>query len=237
MNAMEPKSVHTYLESYAKDVYAYDVDVRITDFPASADRQWLYYFSLQVNFAGHDEWSHGGFQWSGTQEFQDNNNKGVNWGGGSDWAGYGGIGVNNTPFTWECDRWYRYRVWRVDDDPEGYHRWLFAVMDYTTKIEHQYGTVRTKSHTIASAVVFTETGYGVQCDSPTARVEWRFPCLHTPAGQSGPHRIVANYNGTCANPHNTNQGLLSSSPISWFHETNTERLIHPDTCIWPPAPR
>tara|TARA_R110000868_G_scaffold400484_1_gene675027 strand:- start:25568 stop:26269 length:702 start_codon:yes stop_codon:yes gene_type:complete len=228
---MEPKSVHTYLESQAADVCAYDVDVRITDFPVSPNREWLYFFALQVNFAHHEEWAHGGFQWSGTHEFK-GNNKGVNWGGGSDWAGYGGIGVNNTPFIWERDRWYRYRVWRVDKDAEGYHRWIFAVMDYAANVENQFGTVRTKSQSIAGAMVFTETGYGVQCDSPTARVEWRSPCLHSLNGQSTPHRIIANYNGTCSNPSNTNQGSLSSSPIIWFHETNAKRLVNPDTCIW-----
>jgi len=230
---MQPKSIHTYLEAETSDIYAYDVDVRVTHFPPSADRRWLYYFSLQVNFTHHKEWSHGGFQWSGTHEFRDNANKGVNWGGASDWAGDGGIGVNNTPFTWECDRWYRYRVWRVDDDSQGYHRWLFAVLDYATNKERQYGTVRTKSHCIANAVAFTETGYGVQCDSPSARVEWRNPRLRTPQGEVLPQIIVANYNGTCVNPANTNQGLLSTSPITWFHETNAIRITQPDTRLWP----
>jgi hypothetical protein len=230
---MEPKSIHTYLDSNGSGTYAYEIDLRITDFPTSVDQRWLYYFSLQVNFTHHNEWSHGGFQWSGTREFRDNANKGVNWGGGSDWAGYGGIGVNNIPFTWERGRRYRYRVSRVDDDSEGFHRWLFAVLDYATNEERQYGTVRTKSFSIASAVAFTETGYGVQCDSPRVRVEWRSPRLHTPQGQASPSRIVANYNGTCVNPSNTNQGLLSAAPISWFHETNAMRTVQPDTPLWP----
>ena len=230
---MEPKSIHTYLDSQISDVYAYEVDVCITHFPQLIERSWLYYFSLQVNFTDHDEWSHGGFQWSNTPEFRDNGNKGVNWGGGSDWAGYGGIGVNNIPFRWECGRWYRYRVCRVDDDLDGNHRWQFTVLDYVTREVHQFGTVRTKSYCIAKAVVFTETGYGVRCDSPTARVEWRNPYLYTPLEKAKPQKIVANYNGTCSNPTNTNQGLLSSYPIVWFHQTNTQRIIEPNTCIWP----
>jgi hypothetical protein len=227
---MEPKSIHTYLESDSTGIYAYDIDMRITNFPETADRNWLYYFALQVNFTDHDEWSHGGIQWSG--EFRNHGNKGVNWGGGSAWAGYGGLGINNTPFVWECDCWYRFRVWKVEDDSEGHHRWLFAVLDYTSNHERQYGTIRTKSHFIRDAVVFTETGYGVQCDSPTARVEWRNPRFYTPEGTMQPERLVANYNGTCLNPNNTNQGLLSPRPALWFHETNTPRVVEPNKCLW-----
>jgi len=227
---MEPKSIHTYLESDATGIYAYDIDMRITNFPETAERGWLYYFALQVNFTDHNEWSHGGIQWSGA--FGDFGNKGINWGGGSDWAGYGGLGVNNTPFVWECGRWYRFRAWKVEDDSEGLHRWLFAVLDYSSNEERQYGTIRTKSHFIRNAVVFTETGYGVQCDSPTARVEWRNPCYYTPEGTMQPKRLVANYNGSCSNPNNTNQGLLSPSLALWFHETNTPRVVEPNECLW-----
>ena len=46
----EPKSIHTYLDSRIPDVYAYGVDVCVTDFPQSADPQWLYYFGLTVFF-------------------------------------------------------------------------------------------------------------------------------------------------------------------------------------------
>ena len=229
---MEPKSIHTYLDSRIADISAYDVDVRVTHFPHSADREWLYFFALQVNFTHYEEWSHGGFQWSGTPEFQRNANKGVNWGGGSDWAGYGGIGVNNTPFTWQCDMWYRYRVSRVDNAPQGYHRWLFAIMEYNTNTERPYGTVCTKSSFIKNALVFTETGYGVQCNSPKVRVEWRNPRIRTLAGELSPQKIVANYNGTCVDPTNTNQGFLSDSPLYWFHETNANRTIYPNKVLW-----
>jgi hypothetical protein len=229
---MEPKSIHTYLDSEFDEIYAYDVDVCIKEFPFSADPFWLYYFALQVNFTSYDEWSHGGFQWAHIVEFRDSANKGVNWGGGSNWAGYGGLGINNTPFSWECNKWYRYRVWRVDDDSEGYHRWLLAILDYETNKENQYGTIRTKSFYIKSSIVFTETGYGVQCDSPRVSVEWRNPTFLTPAGKYVPQKIVANYNGTCIDPTNTNQGLIPSTSLQWFHETNTCRTIKPDTILW-----
>lgn len=101
----EPKSTHTWIHADYSAARAFDVDMRVTSFPSDPDRGWLYYFAVQVNFTDHDEWSHGGFQWSGTHEFSENNNKGINWGGGSNWAGYGGIGVNNTPYTWELNRW------------------------------------------------------------------------------------------------------------------------------------
>lgn len=229
---MEPKSIHTWLDCDHSDIYNYEVDVRVTDFPANADRSWLYYFSLQVIFTDHDEWSHGGFQWSGTHEFAANGNKGVNWGGGSNWAGYGGIGVNNTPYTWELGFWYRYRVWRMDKDDQGFVRWLFAVMDYPRGQELQFGTVKTKSSAIRGAVVFTETGYGVKCDSPSVRIEWRNPRFRTPLGEFPALVGIANYNGTCSDPCNTDQGLLSESPRSWFHVTNSPRRVLANTRLW-----
>jgi hypothetical protein len=226
---MEPNSIHTYLDSRIIDIYAYDVDIRITSFPQFAYRSWLYYFALQVNFTNHDEWSHGGFQWAGVNEFQESQNKGINWGGGSE---YGEIGINNSPFVWHCGKWYRYHVERVNKNPLEYNHWLFAVMDYDTNEEHQYGVVRTKSFFMKKAMVFTETGYGVQCDSPKAQVEWRNPCFLTPAGSFMPKKIVAKYNGTCINPTNTNQGLLSKSPLHWFHETNAIRIVLDGTKLW-----
>lgn len=228
----EPKSIHTWFNSKEQNIYNYDVDMRITDFPVAAERRWLYYFSITVYFTDHDEWSHGGIQWSGTQEFRNNNNQGVNWGGGSDWAGYGGIGVNNTPFTWELNKWYRFRVWKVDKDAEGYQLWLFAVLDYESGEERQYGTVKTKSAYIKSAMVFTETGYGVQCDSPIARVEWRNPTFRNANGQFCPEGGTANYNGTCQGSPTTNQGMISTSPLTWFHSTNTARQTQANQKMW-----
>jgi hypothetical protein len=229
---MEPKSIHTYLDTKQPEIYNYDIDVRITDFPHDADPGWLYYFSLHVKFTHHDEWSHGGFQWSGTKEFASNGNKGVNWGGGALWDRSGGVGVNNTPFTWELGMWYRYRVWRVEKDDHGFNRWLFAVMDYTNGQELQFGTIKTKSSEISGAVVFTETGYGVQCDSPSVRVEWRNPCFRTPHGEFKADVGIANYNGTCSDPCNTDQGILSDSPRAWFRLTNTPRHVQAETALW-----
>ncbi|HUF05592.1 MAG TPA: hypothetical protein VMM38_15635 [Aridibacter sp.] len=228
----EPKSIHTWLESPEPNIYAYDVDVRINDFPANADRKWLYYFSLQVNFTGHKGWSHGGIQWAGVREFNESNNLGVNWGGGSDWAGYGGIGVNNIPYRWEKGKWYRYRAWRLKKEADGLWRWLFAMFDYSYGKEQQFGTVRTKSEHIKSAVVFTETGYGVACVTPRTDVEWRNPRYRTPAGIFVPTKGTATYNGTCTGRSNTQQGLVSKDPLQWFHSTGTRRTVAYNDRLW-----
>ena len=229
----EPKSIHTWLEPEKSQIYAYDVDVKITDFPKNADRRWLYYMSLQVNFTGHKEWSHGGIQWSGTKEFKDNKNKGINWGGGSDWAGYGGIGSTNTPFTWETDRWYRYRVWRLDKNDKNLWRWLFAVKDYESGIEKRYGTVVTKSEWIKNAVVFTETGYGVKCDTDKTRVEWRNPVYRcTTPGEFEPISGIATYNGTCKGTPSTDQQLISNEPLQWMHSTSVPRKTEYNSKLW-----
>lgn len=213
--------------------YAWDIDIRINDFPARPERRWLYYFSLQVNFESHDEWSHGGIQWSGTREFRDNNNKGINWGGGSDWAGYGGIGSTNTPFSWATGNWYRFRVWRLNKGTDGLYRWLFAVLDRSTGKEGQYGTVRTRSSWIKSAVVFTETGYGVECGTPRTDVEWKDPVFRTPGGETlSPKQGTATYNGTCGGAFSTQQGLISRSPLRWFHATNSRRTAPYGTRLW-----
>jgi hypothetical protein len=232
MNAPEPKSIHTWFNADVVDIRDYAVDIRISEFPADIPQQWLYYPSLQVNFTDHDEWAHGGFQWAGISEFRPTANKGVNWGGGSQWGGYGGIGITNTPFIWETQRWYRYRVCRVDDDSDGFHRWLFAILDYDSGCESLFGTVKTKSLCIRSAVVFTETGYGVKCDSPGIRIEWRNPCFRTPAGQYVPRELVATFNGTCPGTPTTNQELISDNPLHWYHQTNTARTTKDSGVLW-----
>jgi hypothetical protein len=38
----EPKSIHTWLDSDKKQIYAYDIDVKISDFPKNGDRSWLW---------------------------------------------------------------------------------------------------------------------------------------------------------------------------------------------------
>ncbi|REJ75997.1 MAG: hypothetical protein DWQ47_10255 [Acidobacteria bacterium] len=230
--SQEPKSIHTWLTPPRSDNYACDVDIRINRFPVAPDKRWLYYLSLQVNFTGHDEWSHGGIQWAGAKEFRDNNNKGINWGGGSDWAGYGGIGSTNTPFTWETGKWYRFRAWRLDKNEEGLYQWLFAVMDRASGVEKQYGKVVTKSEYIKNAVVFTETGYGVSCGTETVDVEWRDPVFRHPGGTSGPDTGTATYNGTCDGANSTQQGLISRNPLQWFHATNTRRTVAHNSRLW-----
>lgn len=220
----EPKSTHTWLESGHEGIYAYDIDIRITDFPVHAEKGWLYYFSLQVNFTDHDEWSHGGVQWAGVKEFVNSGNKGVNWGGGSDWAGYGGIGRTNTPFVWKKNTWYRYRVWRLDQK-DGLYNWGLWVMNYDTGEELFAGTVVTKSKYIKTAVVWIETGYGVVCDTDKARIEWRNPVYRTSeaAGDIRPKSGTSSYNGTCTGDFSTQQGLISRNPLIWYQETKAKR--------------
>lgn len=233
LSSGEPKSVHTWLDSDKIEICNYDIDIRIVDFPSNPNRSWLYYFSLQVNFTDHEEWSHGGFQWSGAKEFANNNNKGVNWGGGSNWAGYGGIGVTNKPYTWETGKWYRYRVWRTDKDENDHWKWLFTVLDYETDQEIHLGTVITKSDWIRNATVWIETGYGVQCDTKRACVEWRNPIFRcTTPGEFSPNKGTSGYNGTCSGSNNTNQGLISTSPLMWFQTTNSIRTLQSDKRLW-----
>ena len=223
--AQEPKSTHTWLQTNHDRIDAYSVDLRITDFPQRAERSWLYYFALQVNFTDHDEWSHGGIQWAGVSEFVDSGNKGVNWGGGSDWAGYGGIGRTNTPYLWKKNTWYRFRVERLAEKKGDLYRWAFYVMDYPTQQELYAGTVNTKSKYIKDAVVWMETGYGVVCDTDKARIEWRNPKYRI-AGKAGdlyPTAGTVSYKGTCTGPYSTEQKLISNSPLTWSQETKAQR--------------
>lgn len=230
----EPKSIHTWFDSDKVEIYNYDVDVRIADFPDTPDKSWLYYFSLQVVFTDHEEWGHGGLQWSNAAEFRDHGNLGVNWGGGSDWAGYGGNGVTNTPYKWETGKWYRFRVWRLEKDNEGYWKWLFAVLNYETNEERQLGTIITKSAWIHNAVVFTETGYGVSCDTDAVKVLWRNPVFRcTTPGEFTPNKITATYNGTCTGAYNTNQVKAEEGGVrQWYHVTNTPRCTADGTLLW-----
>lgn len=228
----EPKSTHTWLDSDQTEIYSYNIDIRVTDFPSQLEPNWLYYFSLQVNFTDHDEWSHGGFQYAAASEFANNNNLGVNWGGGSDWAGYGGIGRTNTPYTWETDTWYRYRVWRLEKEQDGLWRWLFTVTNYETGEERQLGTVVTKSDWIKNAVVWIETGYGVQCDTEKVRIEWRNPQFNSAAGTFVPNKATADYNGTCEGALSTNQGMISTQPLTWYQETHANREVAKGTRMW-----
>jgi len=230
--AAEPKSIHTWMSVDEPGVYACDVDIRVNRFPSDPPKQWLYYFALQVNFSGDGEWSHGGIQLANATEFKDSRNLGVNWGGGSDWAGYGGIGRTNTPFEWKKGTWYRYRVWRLDKDQEGLHRWLFSMMDRSTGEEVRYGTVRTRSEHITGALVFTETGYGVGCESETADVEWRSPVFRYPGGTFVPKTGTATYNGECEGASSTQQGLVSRDPLQWFHSTNSRRTTPNNAKLW-----
>lgn len=230
---LEPKSTHTWLDTEHDKIYAYDIDLRVTDFPEHPDKGWLYYFAIQVNFTDHDEWSHGGIQYANAEEFVDNNNLGVNWGGGSDWAGYGGIGRTNTPFTWQKNTWYRFRVWKLDKKDDLYN-WAFYVLNYDSGEELFAGTVVTKSEYIKNAVVWMETGYGVVCDTDKARIEWRNPVYRTveATGEFPAIGGTSSYNGTCEGELNTNQGVVGKSPLIWFQETKAKRSTPPKTKIF-----
>ncbi len=229
----EPKSIHTWLDSDKSDIYSYDIDVKVVYFPGLTQQNWLYYFSLQVNFTDHEEWSHGGIQLANVVEFKDSGNRGINWGGGSDWAGYGGIGRTNTPFIWKVGNWYRYRVWRLEKDEEGYWQWGFWVMDYNTGQDNFYGTVRTKSSYINNAAVWIETGYGVSCDTDPVKIEWRNPNFNSLSGtKQVPNKGTASYNGTCDGDFSTNQEMISTSPLKWFQTTKSKRVTAHYAKMW-----
>lgn len=223
-----PKSTHTYLRGLNPDIYSFDVDMRIREFPADAEPGFLYFPAIQVDFEEHKEWAHGGVQWT--------RGKKANWGGGST-TGYGKTFDGEkmsivVPFDWVEGRWYRYRVWRLDPDETGYHRWLFTILDYETGVETRVGSVRTVSKYIKGAMVWTETGYGVVCDTNSIVVEWRNPAYRTAAGEFGPKSGIVNYNGTCSDPHNTNQEVTGSDPLSWIQTTNSPRTIEAGQELW-----
>ncbi|MGO9571634.1 MAG: twin-arginine translocation signal domain-containing protein [Desulfomonilaceae bacterium] len=229
----EPKSIHTWLESYQKGILEYKVDINVDKFPVQPDRNWLYYFAIQVNFAEDDEWAHGGLQWAESEEFKTSHNLGINWGGGSKSRGYGGLGRTNKAFRWKVGHWYTYGVFRNDRKNTGKHEWRFYVQDCGSGTRIDCGFITTyKSDLIVKAVLFTETGYGVKCDSPSVRVLWRNPRFRTPDGEGTPSAGIANYNGTCENPHNTNQGMISNDPILWSHCTNCLRTTPKGTQLW-----
>ena len=228
--AEAPKSTHTWLGLAHKQIYNFDVDVRIDAIPARLDPKWLYFPSLQVNFDQHDEWGHGGVQWASGR-------KKINWGGGSD----GGYGKSHDGqkmsilqgYDWTPNTWYRYRVWRVSKDASGYNRWLFAIKNYATGEDRQIGTLRTKSTWINAAVVWIETGYGVGCSTDAVKISWRNPIYRcTTPGLFAPVSGTTSYNGTCTGSQNTNQWLVSRDPLQWTQQTNTPRTNPAGRKLW-----
>jgi carbon monoxide dehydrogenase subunit G len=126
---------------------------------------------------------------------------------------------------WRQNRWYRYRTWRVDKDDTGYWQWLFTVLDYKTREETQIGTIRTASEWIKQAVVFTETGYGVTCDT-WITVNWSNPIYRcTTPGEFTPEGALATYNGTCPEERSTDQKLTDREPFQWWHRTGRVRKL------------
>jgi len=117
----------------------------------------------------------------------------------------------------------------------GSYNWGFWILDYDTNIETYIGTVSSWGKYINNICIFTETGYGVSCDTPTVQVRWRNPLYKSfTIGGSNiiPTSGLATYNGTCSNPNNTDQRLISSNPIEFIHLTNTVRTTIPNTYLF-----
>ena len=79
-------------------------------------------------------------------------------------------------------------------------------------------------------VVFTETGYGVNCSTDSMKVSWRNPEYTCSDNEST--RVtagLADYNSVC---DNTNQEIVSKRPLEWTHETNTVRETPEQTVLW-----
>jgi hypothetical protein len=220
----EPKSIHTWLYGpNDQDIYSYDVDIRIDSFLTNPNPDFLYFWSLCVYFNDGSA-AHGGLQWA-------SGGKKANWGGYGLVGGTQSIVIN---YPWETGKYYRYRVWRLSQKPDGSFEWGFWILDYSTNIETYVGKVTSWGSLINNVVIFTETGYGVQCDTPTVRVRWKSPKYNSVSGGTNliPTKGLANYNGTCVDPNNTDQRLISTNPIEFIHLTNTTRTILPNTYLF-----
>lgn len=220
----EPKSIHTWLYGLNdQDIYSYDVDIKIDSFLSSPSPSFLYFWALCVYFNDGSA-AHGGLQWA-------SGGKKANWGGYGLVGGTQSIVVN---YPWDIGRYYRYRVWRLSQQPDGSWEWGFWILDYSTNIETYVGKVTSWGSLINNVLVFTETGYGVQCDTPTVQVRWKNPKYNSVSGGTNliPNKGKANYNGTCLDPHNTDQRLISTNSIEFIHLTNTTRTTAPNTYLF-----
>ncbi|MGC8956191.1 MAG: InlB B-repeat-containing protein, partial [Fervidobacterium sp.] len=223
INTGEPKSIHTWLDGpYGSDIYSYDVDLRIDSFPNNPDPNWLYFWALCVYFNDGSA-AHGGLQWA-------SGGKKANWGGYGLVGGTQSIVLN---YNWQTAKWYRYRALRLSQQPDGSWAWGFWILDYSTGIDTYIGSVTSYGSVINDIVVFTETGYGVTCDT-SMQVSWRSPNYNSISGGTGitPTSGYATYNGTCSDPCNTDQRLISTNPIQFIHLTNTTRTTLPNTYLF-----
>jgi len=239
----EPKSTHTFFDGLPTDMYAFDVDLKVTYFPATFDTSKLFYPAVQVGFDKLSEWAHGGVQWAGPDST--GNSRLVNWGGGyTDKKGVDHYGQDVlggkmsivSPYQWVVGRWYRYRVWLIGYNPgANIYRWGFWVYDSVTGVDSYIGQVRTRSSNITGVMVWMETGYGVTCSSDKLRVIWRNPLgrSRSIAGDIRPPTATANYNGTCL-PAMTNQAMISNTETSlmWYQSTLQRRSTPNGAKLW-----
>jgi len=219
----EPKSIHTWLDGpYDDQIYNYDIDIRIDTWISNPDPNWLYFWAICVYFS--DEQgdpkgaAHGGIQWA-------SGGKKANWGGYELVGGTQSIVID---YNWQPNKWYRYRVWGLGQNPDGSYNWGFWLLDYETNIETFVGSVTSWGRYISDICVFTETGYGVLCNTPSVQVRWKNPAYKsfaTGGVNNTPTKGTATYNGTCSDPNNTDQRLIGVNPVEFLHLTNTIRTV------------
>jgi hypothetical protein len=227
--AAEPGAIYTIFGTHnftsPSDslIYQFEVDIRIDQFsspPPGSFYEWV----LTIVFSD-SSFSEGAFQWnSGVKQAK--------------WAGGGLVGGSTVSFDWQVGQWYRYRVLRVGQNPNGSWRWEFSALNYSTSQETFIGYVDSNGQFMSATQtprVSTRVA-GVACTDPSVEVTWRNP-VYWSQGAFGASSLTASYiNSTCTNPNNTNQWLVSPSP-EWKHKTNTPRTTSEGTILWAVGPQ
>jgi uncharacterized repeat protein (TIGR02543 family) len=212
----EPRSTHTWLfcPPATTNVFSYWVDVCVDEFPSSPDPRWLYYFAIDAYFSDGGGGAHGGIQWAGG-------------GQKANWGGYNLRYAGDTQsivvdYPWVVERWYRYRVERQSQKNDGSWTWGFWITDLNTNMERYLGGVSSKGGSITDCVVWMETGYGVVATTTRAQIRWRNPVYAYGDSQTLGYPVAgyATYNGTCVEPHTTDQQLIAADPREWVQLTN-----------------
>ncbi len=211
--AAEPGAIYTIFGGVSSNtVYNIDVDIRIDQSPSGPSGS-AYAWVLVIIFSDGST-SEGGFTWSsGTKQ--------AKW------------GSNLISFDWQVGRWYRYRVWRLQQNPDGSWRWGFWILNYSTSQETFIGSVDSNGQFISTTQtprVYTGAA-GVACTDPSVEASWRTPVYRNGGGPFTVLSGTASYTGTCTDPNNTNQWLVSPSP-EWKHKTNTSRTTSEGTALW-----
>jgi hypothetical protein len=218
--AAEPGAIYTIFSGISSSsVYNFDVDIRIDQF-SSAPPGSFYEWVLTIVFSD-GSWAEGAFQWnSGVKQAK--------------WAGGGLVGGSTVNFDWQVGQWYRYRVWRVGQNPDNSWRWGFWILNYSTNQETFIGYVDSNGQFISTTQtprVSTRVA-GVACTDPSVEATWRNPVYRNGGGPFTALSGTASYiNSTCTDPNNTNQWLVSPSP-EWKHKTNTPRTTSEGTVLW-----